>query len=51
MKGVELMYFMRGALTREDMLDLTPFEREVFSEFITKRLEFEASKKHANMVY
>lgn len=49
--GIELMYFMRGGLSRSEMLDLTPFEREVFSEFLNARLEIELAKKHSQPVY
>lgn len=36
---------MRGALSRSDMLDLTPFEREVISKYIHERLTSEFNKK------
>lgn len=45
------MYFMRGALSRADMLDLTPWEREVIGRYINDRLEAEFKKKGANLVY
>jgi hypothetical protein len=44
--GIELMYFMRGALSKEEMMDLVPFEKEIISEFINERLEIEAKKRH-----
>jgi hypothetical protein len=40
---------MRGALSREDMLDMVPFEREIIMEFINERLEVEG--KRTNPVY
>jgi len=45
------MYFMRGGLTKEEMLDLTPYEREIISEFIKERLDIELSKKHTQPIY
>ena len=45
------MWFMRGAIDRNTMLDLTPFEREIFSEFLNERLEIELNKKHTQPVY
>lgn len=52
--GIELMYYMRGALSREDMMNLTAFERDLFLEFLKERLEEEKKKaKYApqQMVY
>ena len=36
---IQLVYFMRGAIQYDDMLQRTPAERQLFEEFIEKRLE------------
>lgn len=36
---VFLQYYMRGALTRDDCWQLTPFERERYKQFIEKRFK------------
>lgn len=41
---VQLVYFMRGAVTYEEMWRRTPGERSVMSDFITERLESESKK-------
>jgi len=42
---------MRGALSRESMLDLTAWEKEIFSEFLNERLEIEMNKKNTPPIY
>jgi hypothetical protein len=49
--GIEMMYFMRGALSKDEMLSLTPLEKEIISEFIKERIETELSKKHTPPIY
>ena len=46
---IELSYFMRGAIQYHDMLLTTPAEREIFSDFISKRLD--SQKKSMHPVY
>ncbi len=36
---IELVYFMRGAISYEEMMWRTPGERQRISQFIQKRLE------------
>ena len=36
---VTLAYYMRGAISYDDLMWRTPFERQVISEFLEKRLE------------
>lgn len=43
---VELVYFMRGGVTYEEMLRRTPGERQIISEFINRRLESEKKSPH-----
>lgn len=44
-KGVvELTYFMRGAVSYNEMMEMTPGERDIIKEFIDERLESEAQK-------
>lgn len=45
------MYFMRGALSMDEMYDLTEYEKEIIQEFIEERIEIEMSKKSGNHVY
>lgn len=45
------MYFMRGAVDKFDMLDLTPFERQMFQEYINERLTSEFKKTSGYYVY
>jgi hypothetical protein len=42
--GVEIMYYMRGALSKAEMVDLTAWERDIFVEFLKERLEEEKKK-------
>ncbi|TFG97008.1 hypothetical protein E4H12_09715 [Candidatus Thorarchaeota archaeon] len=46
---VQLVYFMRGGVTYEEMMRRTPGERSEISDFIEKRLEDESKKM--NPVY
>ena len=39
MNVIQLVYFMRGAIQYDDMLQRTPAERQLFEEFIEQRLE------------
>ena len=41
---IELVYFMRGSVQYDDMMWRTPFERDMFAEFIKDRMEKEAKK-------
>jgi len=41
---IELVYFMRGSIQYDDMMWRTPFERDMFAEFIRGRLERESKK-------
>jgi hypothetical protein len=36
---VELAWYMRGSIQYNDMMNMTPGERQVVSEFIEKRME------------
>jgi len=36
---IQLVYFMRGAIQYDDMMQRTPAERQLFEEFIEQRLE------------
>lgn len=45
---VQLVYFMRGAISYHEAMLLTPGERDLMSEFITERLEYEGKKLHPN---
>jgi hypothetical protein len=36
---IQLVYFMRGSIQYDDMLQRTPAERQLFEEFIEGRLE------------
>jgi hypothetical protein len=47
-EAIELSYFMRGAIPYEAMMGRTYAERQVISEFITKRLEAETQKMYPN---
>lgn len=46
---ISLVYYMRGAVSYEEMWRRTPFERERFSSFLDKR--FEVEKKNPHPVY
>ena len=45
---IELVYFMRGAITYEEMMRRTPGERDRMSEFLKKRLQTESKNMHPN---
>lgn len=49
-KGViQLVYFMRGAISYTEMMGLTHGEREMISEFLKQRLEIESDR--VNPIY
>lgn len=41
---IQLVYFMRGAIQYESMMNMTYAERQLIREFIEKRLEDESKK-------
>jgi len=43
---IELAYFMRGAISYDDMLWRTPGERHVIGRFVEKRLEQESKSPY-----
>jgi len=45
---IELVYFMRGAISYDQMLERTFAERQMISEFVTHRLEAEKAKMYPN---
>lgn len=45
---IELVYFMRGAISYDDMLHRTYVERQLVSEFLNTRLEAEGKKMNPN---
>jgi len=47
--NVELVYFMRGAISYTEMKMMTPGEKEIIADFIKDRLEGESKKM--NPVY
>lgn len=45
---IELTYFMRGAISYEEMLNRTPGERDRIAHFLKERLEIEAKNPFPN---
>lgn len=45
---VQLVYFMRGAISYHDALSLTPGERDLMVEYISERLEAESKRMYPN---
>jgi hypothetical protein len=43
---VQLVYYMRGSISYNDMLNMTFSEREIVNDFITERLEQESKRMH-----
>lgn len=43
---ISLVYFMRGAISYDDMMFRTPGERDLISTFIEERLEQEKGKEN-----
>lgn len=41
-----LVYFMRGSIQYNDMMTMTPVEREIIGDFVKERLEQERDKIH-----
>lgn len=46
---IELIYYMRGAISYTEMMEMSYAEREVVSEFLEQRMEVE--KKNPHPVY
>lgn len=45
---VQLVYFMRGAVSYEEMMYRTPAERQEMADFITERLDQESKNPYPN---
>jgi len=45
-KNIQLVYFMRGAIQYNEMMNLTYVEREMIEDFIGDRLEQEKKSPH-----
>lgn len=45
---VQLVYFMRGSIQYEELLNRTKMERDIMQEFIEQRLEVESKKMNPN---
>lgn len=45
---IELCYFMRGAISYEEMMMRTAGERQRISDFLKGRLDIESKKVHPN---
>ncbi len=45
---VQLVYFMRGSIQYNDMMNMSFVEREIISNFIEERLENENKKMYPN---
>ena len=45
---IQLVYFMRGAVSYTEAMNLTYGEREMIGKFIEERLEAEAKRPHPN---
>lgn len=43
---IELVYFMRGSIQYNDMMAMTPVERELIGDFIKGRLDQERENPH-----
>lgn len=43
---ITLVYFMRGSVSYNDMMNMTFVEREMVSDFISERLEQESKRMH-----
>lgn len=48
---MELVYFMRGAVSYSEVLDMTPGERDIMGTFISKRLQAEHKNNPHNPNY
>jgi len=46
---VQLCYFMRGSISYNDFMYMSPVEREIVSDFLEKRLDIESKK--SNPIY
>lgn len=47
--AMELIYFMRGALSYSEFWEMTPVERQVMADFLSSRLKTELkSNPHPN---
>ena len=45
---INLVYFMRGSIQYESMLNRTPAERQLFEDFISRRFEVEKDNPFPN---
>lgn len=43
---ISLVYFMRGSIQYDSMLNMSFYERQTISDFISKRLESESDKMY-----
>lgn len=45
---IQLVYFMRGSISYNEMMQMTFVEREMVGDFIKERLEQESKRSHPN---
>ena len=45
---INIVYFMRGSIQYESMLNRTPAERQLFADFISRRFEVEKDNPFPN---
>lgn len=45
---IQLVYFMRGAISYNEMMLLTPGERDIIADFLKERLDSESQRLHPN---
>lgn len=43
-----LVYFSRGAITYSEILEMTPFEKDILNEFETDHIKQELKKMYPN---
>lgn len=46
--AIEMIYFMRGAISYNDMMLMTPGERDRVGSFVEKRLDQESKSPYPN---
>lgn len=43
---IEMVYFMRGSISYEEMMRRTPGERQLINDFLNRRIESEKKSPH-----
>ena len=48
MNSIEIIYYMRGAISMDQIMDMTTTEKDLTTRWLEKRLDKELKREHPN---